>query len=135
VTPVSGGEKTTTPASGGKVTVVPASGTDVPGVAGSIPAAAKVRYRLRQKQSPSLNQGAIGSVLDNELASGSNSNASPLSMPKERVMVEESVSEQRPVELASGSMQDAPSYACTFGHVINNAICHGAYGKVFAARR
>ena len=136
-TPASGGEQTTMPASGGKVTatVVPASGTDVPGVAGSIPAAAKVRRRLRQKQPPSSNQGAVDSVLDKELASGRNSNALPLSMPEELVMGESSVSEQRPVELASGSMQDAPAYACTFGHVINKAIGRGSYGKVFTARR
>ena len=56
-------------------------------------------------------------------------------VPKEQAEELVSGNLQNVVELASGNIQDAPSYACTFGHVIHSALGHGTYGKVFTAQR
>lgn len=121
-----------------------------PTAAGNVAAAATVRYRLRHKQPPY--QVAIGSVVENELASGSSRTpkgqvTGEESISKQQTVelvsdsmqdapsYEESVSKQQPMELVSDSVQHAPSYSCMFGHVIKNAIGHGTYGKVFTAQR
>ena len=69
-----------------------------PTAAGNVAAAATVRYRLRHKQPPY--QVAIGSVVENELASGSSRT------PKGQVTGEESISKQQTVELVSDRMQN-----------------------------